>query len=309
MTSPNSVKMYKSVLENMREGVRFITDMGQVFFWNRGAEMLTGFGKDEMEGALCEALHIVREEGEESVCSVLCPLNAEPENTEIEGLKVFIRHRDGFLVPALMNVTPLLDDEGNKVGVAEMFHDMSLNDEALERLEQLAELSLVDPLLGIGNRNHADQTLKAKAEEYRRYGTKYGLALINVDDFRQVNETYGNQSGDDMLNIISKSLASTLRPFDTFCRWAGDEFVVIAANMRNDQNMMNMANRLRLLVEESSMEVNGSKVSATVSIGAVIVRPRESEEDLLKRAEGFLYQSKSLGKNIVTMGRDFIENP
>lgn len=300
-------KMYEGVLENISEGVRFITLAGQTFFWNKGAQQITGFLRDEMVGALCEALHIVREENESDTCAELCPLRNIEAAQDMDDIKVYLRHRDGHLVPVMMRFMPLYDDKGEIVGIAEMFHDLTWKEDAANQLEALAGISLVDPMTGVGNRKYADKTLNAKGEEFRRYGTRYGLSVVDVDDMGQINEIHGKDVGDRMMKVISRSLGGTLRPFDTICRWESDEFVIVAANIRNDQNMMNLANRIRMLVEQSSLTIDdGVKVRATVSVGAVISRPDESEEDVVKRAQGLLMQSKSLGKNIVTMARDFI---
>jgi len=299
-------KMYENVLENICEGVRFVTQMGQTFFWNRGAELITGFSRDEMVGALCEALHIVREEGKDSLCSHLCPLKGAREESEMDDVKVYLRHKEGHLVPVIMSVTPLMDDKGEKVGIAELFHDLTWNEEATDRIEQLSGSSLIDSLTEVGNRRQAEHTLKAKVEEYKRYGTRFGLALADVDNLKAINDTHGREAGDRMLQVISRSLSATLRPFDTICRWDSDEFIIFAANIRNDQNLMNVANRIRLLVEESSLSLEGGKLGTTVSVGALIARQEESGEEILNRARGLMNQSKSLGKNMVTMGREFI---
>jgi diguanylate cyclase (GGDEF)-like protein/PAS domain S-box-containing protein len=301
-----NTRMYEDVLENVTEGVRFVSQMGQTFFWNKGAEALTGFSRTEMVGALCEALHLVRDEGEESVCSFLCPLKWTKEENRIGDIMVYLRHCDGHLVPVIMNAIPLLDDRGNKIGIAEIFQAVSWEKKPSGSEGGYSQDTLVDQLTGLCNRKHAEHTLKGKVEEFKRYGTRFGMTLIDVDDLKQINNRYGHEAGDRILQVVSRSLSSTLRPFDTICRWDSDEFIIMAANIRNDQNLMNMANRLRLLVQESSLDHNGKKLKATVSVGAVIVRQDEDEEGIINRARSLMKQSKSLGKNIVTMGRDFI---
>ena len=299
-------KMYEEVLENVSEGVRFVSLMGQTFFWNKGAETIAGFKSAEMVGAVCEALHLVRDEGEESVCSFLCPLKWTKDENRIGDIKVYLRHNEGHLVPVIMNAIPLLDEKGKKVGIAEIFKPVSWSEKAEGSQEGPSGNTLVDQLTGVCNQKHAEHTLKAKVEEFRRYGTRFGLALIDVDDLGPINGKYGRDVGDRMLKVISRSLSSTLRPFDTICRWDSDEFIIFASNIRNDQNLMNMSNRIRLLVQESSLSHKDEKLKSTVSVGAAIVRQNEGEEELLARARGLMKQSKSLGKNIVTMGRDFI---
>ena len=301
-----NIRMYEDVLENVSEGVRFVSQMGQTFFWNSGAEEVTGFGRTEMVGALCEALHLVRDEGEESVCSFLCPLKWTKEENRIGDIRVYLRHKEGHLVPVIMNAVPLLDDRGQKIGIAEIFKPAAWNEKTSKKQEGPSENTLVDNLTGLCNQRHAEHTLKAKVEEFRRYGTRFGLSVVDVDNLGSINGKYGKETGDRMLKMVSRSLASTLRPFDTICRWDSDEFVILASNIRNDQNMMNMSNRIRLLVQESSLDHNGEKLKATVSVGAAMIRREEGEEEILARARGLMKQSKSLGKNIVTMGRDFI---
>jgi len=301
-----NTRMYEEVLHNVSEGIRFVSLMGQTFFWNRGAEAIAGFKSDEMVGAVCEALHLVRDEGEESVCSFLCPLKWTKDENRIGDIRVYLRHSEGHLVPVIMNAVSLLDDRGEKIGIAEIFKPVSWSEKKTGSQEKASEDTLVDRLTGVCNQKHAEHTLKGKVEEFRRYGTRFGLAVIDVDDLGEINGKYGREVGDAMLKVISRSLSSTLRPFDTICRWDSDEFIIFASNIRNDQNLMNMSNRIRLLVQESSLSHKGDKLNSTVSVGASIVRQNEDEEQLLTRTRGLMKQSKSLGKNIVTMGRDFI---
>lgn len=301
-----NMKMYEDVLENVSEGVRLVSHMGQTFFWNKGAEDITGFGKSEMVGALCEALHLVRDEGEESVCSFLCPLKWTKDENRIGDIRVYLRHREGHLVPVIMNAVALLDESGEKIGIAEIFTPEAWRKNALGKEADPSENTLVDRLTGLCNRKHAEHTLNGKMEEFKRYGTRFGLLVADVDDLNMINGKHGMEAGDRILSVVSRSLSSTLRPFDTICRWDSDEFVILAANIRNDQNMMNMSNRIRLLVQESSLDLGGQKIKVTVSVGAAIVRQDEDEEGIMARARGLMTQSKSLGKNIVTMGRDFI---
>lgn len=298
--------LFKGVLDKLCEGVRFVDMEGTVTFWNKGAELITGYAAKDMAGGRCDALRIVFEDEQTNACSHICPLSSNMKSDDVFEQKVYVRHRDGHLVPVLMSVSRLMDEGGQCTGIAEMFHDISWKTRALDRIAELKELSLADPLTLAGNRRHGERTIHGKVEELKRFGTKFGIAVVDVDNFKRVNDTFGHNTGDRLLQAIAKSLSATLRPFDTVCRWGGDEFVVIASNLRNEKDMMSLANRLRLLVEETVFENPGPKggiVSATVSIGAALAHHGEEAVDLVERVDGLMYQSKSLGKNIVTLGK------
>jgi len=298
--------LFKDVLNKLCEGVRFVDMEGNVTFWNKGAELITGFPASDMAGGRCDTLRIVFEDEQTNACSHICPLTGNMKSDDVFEQKVYVRHRDGHLVPILLSVSRLMDEGGGLAGIAEMFHDISWKTRALDRIAELKELSLADPLTQVGNRRHGEKTIRGKVEELKRFGTKFGIAVLDVDNFKRVNDNFGHNAGDRLLQAIAKSLGATLRPFDTLCRWGGDEFVVIASNLRNEKDLMSLANRLRLLVEETIFENQGQKgglVSATVSIGAALANHGEEADELVERVDGLMYQSKSLGKNIVTLGK------
>jgi diguanylate cyclase (GGDEF)-like protein len=138
-----------------------------------------------------------------------------------------------------------------------------------------------------------------RLEEMHRYGWTFGVHFVDIDDFKRVNDTYGHDAGDRVLKIVARTLSGNARPFDLFGRWGGDEFVSVIENV-SYKNLDLIANRFRLLVENSYFSVGDKRIRVTVSIGATVARMHDKADKILKRADQLMYESKKAGKNRLT---------
>jgi diguanylate cyclase (GGDEF)-like protein len=168
-------------------------------------------------------------------------------------------------------------------------------------MEELQQQALLDPLTGVGNRRYTEMDVVSRLEGMNRYGWPFGVAFVDIDHFKQVNDTYGHDTGDDVLKMISRTLLNSLRPFDFLGRWGGEEFVVSITYVSGDE-LSTVANRIRSLAEHSILSVPGSQLQVTVSIGVTPARPEDTPEALVKRADELMYRSKEAGRNRVTIG-------
>jgi diguanylate cyclase (GGDEF)-like protein len=132
-----------------------------------------------------------------------------------------------------------------------------------------------------------------------RYGWQFGIVLIDIDHFKNVNDLYGHEIGDRALKMVAQTLLKNLRSFDVIGRWGGEEFLAIIMNVRKDP-LRSIANRFRVLVEQSSFSVGNDIVQVTISLGTTLARSDDTTADLLKRVETLMYQSKSGGRNRVS---------
>lgn len=294
--------IFKNVMDNLTEGVRFVDSHGRVSFWNRGAELITGYAPAEMGGTVCDIIHAATLDENPSVCRTSCPLRKGSTPPDHQHHEVFIQHKDGYLVPVLMNIYPLHDEDGTVVGAAETFHDISWKVKAIERIEELSKLSLIDPVTGAGTRRYAEMALRGRAEELARYSTKFGVAFVDVDGLGQINTLHDRETGDEVMRAIVAAISGSMRTFDTISRWEDDQLIIVAANIVNNNNLINMSYRLRQLVEKISIEGSEGTVRPTISIGASLALPGEEIPRLLDRVANLLEQSKSFGKNRVTVG-------
>ncbi len=290
-----------SLLDQLYDGVYFVDRSRRITYWNKAAERLTGYAAHEVIGKRCADDVMVHVDGEGSrLCEKGCPLAATLEDGRVREADLFLRHKTGHRMPVALRVAPLRDEGGEIVGAVEIFNDSSGKFD-LQHLARLEREALLDPLTGLANRRSLQRHLEGRMEELRRYGLGFGVLFIDIDRFKQINDTHGHAVGDRVLQMIARTLSVNLRPFDEVGRWGGEEFVAVVANV--DSHALSLvAERLRMLTEASGLDTETGRVRATVSIGAVLATAEESVELILERADQLMYQSKIAGRNQVSLG-------
>ncbi|MFQ6132728.1 MAG: diguanylate cyclase [Armatimonadota bacterium] len=293
---------YKSLLDDLDDGVYFCDRERRITYWNRGAERISGFTASEVVGSHCcgEVLMHVDDRGT-SLCTNGCALSVALTHGEPSRMKVYLRHKRGHRVPVEVRVTPLRDDDGRVVGVAEVFTDSSAVVAAQQHLADLKQIAYVDPLTGMSNRRHAGPTLRARLDELRRYGWQFAVLFLDVHRFKQINDRHGHEVGDQVLRMVGQTLAANCRSFDSVGRWGGEEFVAVLPNI-DATELPAVAERFRLLVGSSELPLPQGEVRVTVSVGATLARPEDTPHSLVKRADELMYQSKAAGGDCVAVG-------
>jgi diguanylate cyclase (GGDEF)-like protein/PAS domain S-box-containing protein len=292
---------YRDLLDNLYDGVYFADRERRITYWNVGAERITGFKAGEVIGARCcdNVLIHVDDEGT-SLCKTACPLSLSLTDGQVREAEVYLHHKDGHRVPVYVRVSPIVDKSGAIIGGVEVFSENTSRMAALERVEELEKMALLDPLTGIGNRRYARMNISARLDELRRYGWPCGLLFLDIDHFKRVNDAHGHAAGDEVLKTVTRTLTKSMRPFDFLGRWGGEEFVAVIANIAPAE-FPGVAERTRMLVEQSVIPTAGGDLSVTVSVGAAMARAEDSVEDLVERADRLMYRSKSAGRNRVTL--------
>jgi diguanylate cyclase (GGDEF)-like protein/PAS domain S-box-containing protein len=273
----------------------------RITYWNKGAERITGYESSEAVGISCSDNLLVHiDDKGVNLCEAGCPL----AQTLMDGLEreteAYLQHKDGHRLPVIIRVSPLRDSSGRIVGAVESFSDNSSKAALLQRIDQLQKESLVDPLTGLANRSCIDMKLHSRINEMQRYGWPCGVLFLDIDNFKIVNDTYGHNVGDGVLMMVARTLSSNLRAHDLLGRYGGEEFVAIITHVDMAQ-LHTFADRLRLLVEKSRHETEYSTIRVTVSIGATVVRPEDTVETAITRADLFMYNSKISGRNRVSL--------
>jgi diguanylate cyclase (GGDEF)-like protein/PAS domain S-box-containing protein len=293
-------EFYKTLLDNLYDGVYVLDRERRIVYWNRGAERITGFKDDQVIQKCCrdDILVHVDEQG-----TVLCPTDSCPAfKTMLDGLpaelEIFIRHSDGHRVPVLTRIAPLLND-GEIVGAVEIFSDNTQVFEARARIEELERMALLDPLTQIGNRRYGEIRLKSALGELDRYAWPFGVLMIDIDRFKLINDSHGHSVGDLVLKTVAQTLIHTLRSSDVLVRWGGEEFVALIPITKPGQLYM-VARKMRGLVEHSAIRTEVGRLGVTISIGATAARVEDTEASVIERADSLMYQSKQRGRNRVT---------
>ena len=296
----------RDVLDNLYDGVYFVDRDRKITSWNKGAERLTGFTQDEVVGKACSN-NVLRhlDKHLESLCAGGCPLCETMELSESMGRDIrveteaYLRHKDGHRILVSIRAVPIRDADGKITGAMEIFREKAHKEVVLQKMKQLEELALVDPLTRLANRRHTEANLRRRIEEFNRYGWPFGVLYIDIDRFKRINDQHGHNIGDKVLKLASLTLQNSLRPFDFLGRWGGEEFVAIVINV-NEEQLLQIADRARRLLEQSDLRAESGKIQVTGSMGATMAKPGDALEDLLERADRLMYQSKAAGRNRVS---------
>ncbi|KZN15831.1 MULTISPECIES: GGDEF domain-containing protein [Pseudomonas] len=160
--------------------------------------------------------------------------------------------------------------------------------------------ALRDPLTDTGNRIAMDQTLEREIEMSRRHSQPLSLLMLDIDHFKQINDTYGHSAGDEVLKAVAASIKNQLRNVDMVFRFGGEEFLILLSNTNREAAAM-IGERLRFAAQAQDYEAEGKMIELTVSIGCSTLLPGESAESLLRRADSALYVAKREGRNRLAM--------
>ena len=177
----------------------------------------------------------------------------------------------------------------------------NLGDKLDAAQKALLEASIRDELTGLHNRRYLMSRLNEEFERTRRKGTALGLLMMDVDNFKVVNDKYGHPAGDEVLRSIGQTLASMLREYDVGGRYGGEEFAVVLAEM-TPAEMVKLAERIREAIEQLDDHGNAIGIHVTISIGVAVLTDDDSTETLLQRADTALYRAKEMGRNRTVLG-------
>lgn len=292
---------FEDLLKYIQDGVYFVDKDRRITYWNHAAELITGFKSEEVVGSRCmdNILMHIDAEGR-SLCKHLCPLAHTIQDELPREADVFLHHKLGHRLPVHVRTLPKHDENGQTIGGIELFNEPTHSQKIKERLAELEQIALLDSLTQLPNRHYMESQLRALYDENQSCGISVGLLFIDIDHFKQFNDTYGHDLGDQILEAVAKTLASCIRGFDTVGRWGGEEFLGLFPNI-NDKALEAVGERLRKAVEHAFVMHQDEALTVTISIGATMHKNEETIKETIKRADNALYQSKKLGRNRLTL--------
>jgi diguanylate cyclase (GGDEF)-like protein len=175
---------------------------------------------------------------------------------------------------------------------------IELSDRTTELLKNnltLKTLSTTDKLTQLPNRLKIDEQFNFNLETSKRYRTSFSIILLDIDHFKNVNDTFGHQTGDIILKKIADTLKTNIRQTDLVGRWGGEEFLILCSNS-NLEETMQLAEKLRLIISQLNFDEVGQ---VTSSFGVTSYKDNDTESTIISRTDEALYQAKEKGRNIV----------
>ena len=217
--------------------------------------------------------------------------------TEVPGFLGELEYyrKDGSIMTGELQVIPHVDTDGNVVEILGVTRDIS---ERKMFEAELTRLAVTDPLTGLWNRRHTGELLSADLAQAQRHGQALTLLMIDVDNFKSINDTHGHQTGDRVLVEVATRLREEIRSTDVVGRWGGEEFVVLLRYC-GLRDAVATAEKLRRRIAEVPFD---TLFSVSVSIGAAELQDNDDLASWIERADTALYAAKRAGRNTVATG-------
>ena len=225
--------------------------------------------------------------------------------------KVIVNATLALLVFLVIVISVLVDNIRRRMKAQKSLADLNMGlenivlertqdlDEKNKKLEEtsvrLQEVAHTDPLTGLGNRRAAMKDIDAFLQRFKRTGKPFSLALLDVDFFKKINDTFGHSIGDDVLCALAISIKQTIRPSDRVYRWGGEEFLIALPDTQID-----FATAVSERICSNIRNIRVANVGGiTASLGVAVLQDSDSIDELIQRADVMLYQAKNNGRNQV----------
>lgn len=288
-SAEESLKIYREIILNTDEAILVTDEKPSIIEVNPAYERMSGYSKEELIGRnpslISSGFHT--SEFYENMWKSIQQKGRWSE-------EIWNKKKNGEVFPAWAVVNAIKSDENRVQYFIGLYRDISELKQAEARLEQLA---FYDPLTNLPNRTLLNEKIRQEIASLKRHGEKMALLFIDLDNFKNVNDTLGHKAGDQLLVEVSRRLTNMLRESDIISRISGDEFNIVLTQLKD----LSVLNKIcQKIVDGLAVPylINKERVNVSSSIG-VSIFPDDSDhiETLRKYSDMAMYQAKSMGKN------------
>ncbi len=289
--SRRSLRLAERIIECSPEGIMITDSHGIIQSVNPAFTRLTGYSSGEVVGRSPGLLSSGRH-GPEFYHALWARLSAEGE---WQG-EIWNRRKNGEIFPELLTIAAITDtdESGEVTHYAALFSDIT----ALKaNEEQIRRMAYYDPLTGLPNRRLFSDRLAVAMAHAHRHRNRTAVVFVDLDRFKEINDSYGHITGDVLLQEIAKRLREAVREDDTVARLGGDEFVLLLADIGSADDAVGTARRIIEAMKEP-IQLEGRALTVTASVGiSFYPDDGDSIETLVQNADAAMYQAKSAGRN------------
>ncbi len=292
----------QKLLDNMHDSVVFVDNQRQIFHWNQGAERLTGIASTAAyQRTWAPSLLDMRDARGNDIRDEACPVAAALRNGMQSMERLTVGGRNDQDIPIDLHAIPVVGRDGTTYGATLLLHDASNESSLEQRCQSLHSQATRDPLSGVANRAEFDRVQDLFIQAHVESKLPCSMFMCDIDHFKQVNDNYGHQAGDEIIRSVAGMLKRLSQHGDLVARYGGEEFVVLCADC-NNADAAKRAEKIRRAIADQGHATLGGK-SVTVSFGVTEYQPGDTPETMLRRADRALYQAKDGGRNrVVQLG-------
>lgn len=221
---------------------------------------------------------------------------------QLEGVwhgEIWNRRKNGEIYPEQITITAVKGSTGPVTHYVAVLRDIT---ERKQLEKEVAQLAFFDTLTQLPNRRLFNDRLTQSLARAQREQSSLALMFIDLDKFKPINDTYGHEAGDSVLQAVARRIESSLRASDTAARVGGDEFLVLLPDLQSKDDALAVAEKIRLALEQPFVTSNGVTLLASASIGIAIYPDQARiQEDLLRLGDRAMYEAKNAGGNAVRL--------
>lgn len=289
-TNELQLALAASVYQQVHEGILITNVEGRIVDVNDAFTRITGYTKDEVVGQSPRLLKSGRHDS-----NFYNLLWAELEREGVWTGEIWNKRKNGEIYPELITISAVKDGSGNRQHYVGLFADITSLKEHEHQLEKIAHF---DTLTGLPNRFLFNDRLRVAMHRAKRHQIQLALLFIDLDGFKEVNDTFGHDVGDRLLVKLSNRVNELLREEDTFARLGGDEFTIVLPGITAEIDLKNVLDRILTSIAQP-INVNDITLHVSGSIG-VALYPDQDDVDadqLIRHADQAMYTAKLSGKN------------
>ncbi len=279
-----------SVFQDSHEAIIILDEAERVARVNTAFKAITGYTEAELSGRhLCELLDSSR--SGEDICTHINEVIGRSGNWQGE---VWYRRKSGEVFPAWQTLSAITDETGEVTRYAAIFSDLSEQRDSEARINYLAHY---DPITDLPNRTLLNQRLSESINAASRTGSRLALLFLDLDRFKNVNDSLGHHIGDRVLRVTADRLDRSVREQDTIARPGGDEFIVLLDELHDTRDAGAVASKILEALSEP-IYIEGYEVFGGGSIGiSVFPEDGRDTETLIRNADAAMYRAKEQGRN------------
>jgi diguanylate cyclase (GGDEF)-like protein/PAS domain S-box-containing protein len=283
------LRLDASVMDSAHEGIVITDTQCKIIRVNRAFTNLTGYEPEDVIGKDPKLLS----SGFHTASFYATMWKEILENGHWRG-EIWNRKKNGEGYAEILNITAIRDNHGNIEHIIGMFTDITELKNTQKNLEKLANFDL---LTGLPNRSLLADRLQQAIASARRQGQSVAVCFLDLDGFKEVNDTHGHDAGDDLLIEAAHRLSSAIRDSDTVARLGGDEFILLLESPGSEEELSTTLNRV-LLDIANPYQIKGQELHVSASIGVALYPLHQTDPDaLLRYADQAMYSAKQLGRN------------